>query len=35
VKTVEFHKKNLMDELQLRTSAELIRYAVEKGFVAQ
>jgi DNA-binding NarL/FixJ family response regulator len=35
VKTVEFHKKHLMDELQLRTSAELIRYAVEKGFVAQ
>ncbi len=35
VKTVEFHKKHLMEELKLRTSAELIRYAVEKGFVAQ
>ena len=35
VKTVEFHKKHLMEELQLRTSAELIRYAVEKGFVSQ
>jgi DNA-binding NarL/FixJ family response regulator len=35
VKTVEFHKKHLMEELNLRTSAELIRYAVEKGFVAQ
>jgi DNA-binding NarL/FixJ family response regulator len=34
VKTVEFHKKHLMEELNLRTSAELIRYAVEKGFVA-
>jgi len=35
VKTVEFHKKHLMEELNLRTSAELIRYAVEKGFVTQ
>jgi hypothetical protein len=35
VKTIEFHKKHLMDELNLRSSAELIRYAVEKGFVAQ
>jgi DNA-binding NarL/FixJ family response regulator len=35
VKTVEFHKKHLMDELNLRNSAELIRYAVEKGYVAQ
>ena len=35
VKTVEFHKKHLMEELNLRNSAELIRYAVEKGFVAQ
>lgn len=35
VKTVEFHKKHLMEELKLRTSAELIRYAVEKGFVMQ
>ena len=35
VKTVEFHKKHLMEELNLRTSAELIRYAIEKGFVTQ
>lgn len=35
VKTVEFHKKHLMEELRLRTSAELIRYAVEQGFVSQ
>lgn len=34
VKTVEFHKKHLMAELNVRTSAELIRYAIEKGFVA-
>jgi DNA-binding NarL/FixJ family response regulator len=35
VKTVEFHKKHLMEELNLKTSAELIRYAVEQGFVSQ
>jgi DNA-binding NarL/FixJ family response regulator len=34
VKTVEFHKKHLMDELDLRSTAELIRYALEKGLVA-
>ena len=34
VKTVEFHKKHLLDELQLRSTAELIRYAVEHGWVA-
>ncbi len=35
VKTVEFHKKHLMEELNLRSSAELVRYAVEHGWVAQ
>ena len=30
VKTVEFHKKHIMDALHLRTSAELVRYAVEQ-----
>jgi len=35
VKTVEFHKKHLMEELNLRSSAELVRYAVENGWVAQ
>jgi DNA-binding NarL/FixJ family response regulator len=35
VKTVEFHKKHLMAELNLKSSADLIRYAVEKGFVSQ
>lgn len=33
VKTVEFHKKHLMDELRLQNSAELVRYAVEQGWV--
>jgi len=34
VKTVEFHKKHLMEELNVKTSAELIRYAFERGFVS-
>ena len=34
VKTVEFHKRHLLDELKLRSTAELIRYAVEHGWVA-
>jgi DNA-binding NarL/FixJ family response regulator len=34
VKTVEFHKKHLMQELNLRSTPELIRYAVEQGWVA-
>ncbi len=33
VKTVEFHKKHLMEELNLHSSAELVRYAVEHGWV--
>ncbi len=33
VKTVEFHKKHLMEELRLHSSAELVRYAVEQGWV--
>lgn len=35
VKTVEFHKKRLMDELNLHGTAELVRYAVEHGWVAR
>lgn len=35
VKTVEFHKKRLMEELHLGSSAELVRYAVEHGWVAK
>jgi DNA-binding NarL/FixJ family response regulator len=34
VKTVEFHKKHLLEELSLRSTPELIRYAVEHGWVA-
>jgi DNA-binding NarL/FixJ family response regulator len=33
VKTVEFHKASIMDELGVRTTAELTRYAVESGMV--
>lgn len=33
VKTVEFHKSSLMNELGLRTTAELVRYALEQGIV--
>lgn len=32
-KTVEFHRNSLMDELGLRTIAELTRYAVTQGIV--
>ena len=34
VKTVEFHKKRLMEELNLGGTAELVRYAVEHGWVS-
>ena len=33
VKTVEFHKSAVMDQLGLRTTAELTRYAIEHGIV--
>ena len=33
-KTVEFHKYRIMDELGLRTTAELSRYAARHGIVA-
>ncbi len=35
VKTVEFHKKHLMNDLQLHNSSELVRYAVENELVQQ
>jgi len=35
IKTVEFHKKHLMADLNLASSAALIRYAVEQGLVPQ
>ena len=34
LKTVDFHKAKLMDELGLRTTAELTRYAVEHGITS-
>lgn len=34
VKTVEFHKTGLMGELGLRSTAELVRYAVTQGIVS-
>jgi DNA-binding NarL/FixJ family response regulator len=34
VKTVEFHKAAIMEELGLRTTAELTRYAMEHGIVS-
>jgi DNA-binding NarL/FixJ family response regulator len=34
-KTVEFHRNSLMDELGLRTIAELTRYAVTRGIVQE
>ncbi|UWZ86938.1 response regulator [Occallatibacter riparius] len=35
IKTVEFHRSSLMDELGLRTIAELTRYAIAQGIVNQ
>ncbi len=32
-KTVEFHKAAVMDELGMRTTAELTRYAIEQGML--
>ena len=34
-KTVEFHRNSLMDELGVRTTAELTRYALTRGIVSQ
>lgn len=34
VKTVEFHKSAIMDELGMRTTAELTRYAIEHGIIS-
>jgi DNA-binding CsgD family transcriptional regulator len=31
VRTVEFHKTGIMEELGLRTTAELTRYALDQG----
>ncbi len=34
-KTVAFHKSGIMDELRLRTTAELTRYALEHGLISR
>ncbi len=33
VKTVETHRARIMEKLQLRTRAELVRYAIQEGFL--
>ncbi len=33
-RTVEYHKYRLMEDLKLRSSAELIRYAIKHGLVS-
>jgi DNA-binding NarL/FixJ family response regulator len=33
IKTVEFHRNNLMDELGVRSIAELTRYALSRGII--
>jgi len=35
VKTVETHKARIQEKLQLRTRAELVRYAMQKGLMGQ
>jgi DNA-binding NarL/FixJ family response regulator len=34
VKTVEFHKFRIMDELDLRSTADLTKYAVAEGLTS-
>ena len=34
VKTVEYHKRSIMDTLDLRTTAELTRYAVKHNIIS-
>jgi DNA-binding NarL/FixJ family response regulator len=34
-KTVEFHRNSLMDELGVRTTAELTRYALSRGIISR
>ena len=33
-RTVEYHKYRLMEDMNLRTSAELIRFAIKHGIVS-
>jgi DNA-binding NarL/FixJ family response regulator len=34
VKTVEFHKFRIMSELDLHSTAELVKYAIAEGLVS-
>lgn len=34
VKTVEFHKTRLMEELDIHTTAELMRFAIVQGLAS-
>jgi len=33
-RTVETHRRNILDKLDLRNTAELIRYAIENHLIA-
>jgi two-component system invasion response regulator UvrY len=33
IKTISTHRRNLLDKLHLRTTAELVRYAIKQGLV--
>ena len=33
VRTVEHHRANIMNKLNMRKTAELVKYAIEKGYV--
>jgi DNA-binding NarL/FixJ family response regulator len=33
IRTVEHHRANIMDELNLKNVAELIKYAIQKGYI--
>ena len=35
VKTIEFHRANIMDRLGVRTTAELTRYAIQQGLLSE
>jgi DNA-binding NarL/FixJ family response regulator len=35
VKTVEFHKRRLMDQLGVRTTAGLTKYALTHGLISE
>jgi two-component system, NarL family, response regulator NreC len=35
VRTVETHRAHIMQKLRLATRAELVRYAIEQGFLEQ